>query len=69
MPRYSSLFSQPTKEGVTLRKPNYSQERMQRERDKAAKAQAKEQKKLEQKDAKLSTTPEEPEQDDTSGRS
>ena len=41
---------------VALRKPNYSQDRMQRERDKAAKAQAKEQKKLEQKEAKLATT-------------
>ncbi|UFN47605.1 hypothetical protein LPC08_16490 [Roseomonas sp. OT10] len=30
---------------LNLRKPNYNQERLQRERDKAAKAQAKEQRK------------------------
>lgn len=34
-----------------MRKPNYSQDRAQRERDKAAKAQAKELKKQEQKAA------------------
>ncbi|MDT8261679.1 hypothetical protein RQ832_00330 [Roseomonas sp. DSM 102946] len=34
-----------------MRKPNYSQDRAQRERDKAAKAQAKEQKKQERKEA------------------
>ena len=34
-----------------MRKPNYSQDRAQRERDKAAKAQAKEQKRQEQKEA------------------
>ncbi|WP_280855171.1 hypothetical protein [Roseomonas indoligenes] len=39
---------------------------MQRERDKAAKAQAKEQKKLEQRDAKLAAAPERTDQDDTS---
>ncbi|MFH5927169.1 hypothetical protein [Roseomonas xinghualingensis] len=36
-----------------MRKPNYGQDRAQRERDKAAKAQAKEQKRLAQKEAKL----------------
>ncbi|MCR0981467.1 hypothetical protein [Roseomonas populi] len=41
-----------------MKKPNYNQDRMQRERNKAAKAQAKEQKKLDQKEAKLSLRPE-----------
>ena len=36
-----------------MRKPNYSQERAQRERDKAAKTRAKEQKKQDQKAAEL----------------
>ena len=36
---------------LSLRKPNYSQERAQRERDKAAKTRAKEQKKQDQKAA------------------
>lgn len=40
-----------------MRKPNYSQDRMQRERDKAAKAQAKEQKKLDQREAKSAARP------------
>ena len=38
---------------LSLRKPNYSQERAQRERDKAAKTRAKEQKKQDQKAAEL----------------
>ena len=40
-----------------MRKPNYSQERQQRERDKAAKAREKEAKRLEQKAAKDDTQP------------
>jgi hypothetical protein len=44
-----------------LRKPNYSQDRAQRERDKAAKAQAKAQKKLDQKAAESAAGSERPE--------
>ncbi|WP_338663336.1 hypothetical protein VQH23_24785 [Pararoseomonas sp. SCSIO 73927] len=52
-----------------MRKPNYNQDRLQRERDKAAKAQAKEQKKLDQREAKNAARPDaEPAEDSTDER-
>ncbi|WP_424140745.1 hypothetical protein [Roseomonas chloroacetimidivorans] len=46
-----------------MRKPNYGQERVQRERDKVTKTQAKEQKRQEQREAKLSPPPNQAERD------
>jgi len=48
-------------EDTELRKPNYSQDRAQRERDKAAKAKAKEQKRLDQKAAAAGVVENDPE--------